>query len=185
MPKGIQDAPEDLESGKRWREVRQRLGYEEVVRFAEAIGIKYPTYAPWETKNKKPLAPSLKRAVASLARTGVQDALRLAWWLADGVGDPPFWLYTDADPLKPAPGSPPSGPGGVLIAMPEEALEAGREAFRILDGARAANGLRDDASMTAFLCLKRITIFREPPTSAEESPVELQVSPATPLRTAA
>lgn len=127
--------------GKRIERVRIRLKKSRAA-FARLCGVAATTVRGWEQGDAGTTALTLKRGLNAL---GVPDVDRTLSWLADGGGEPPYWL-DDGEPGSPLPPSRPDG----MVAMPQKVLAVGREAFRILDGARAAGALRDPTALRAW-----------------------------------
>lgn len=130
--------------GARIGQVRARFDLDRRA-FARFFEIADTSVRGWEDDDSATSPGVLKRGLVAL---GVPDVDRTLSWLADGEGPEPYWLNG-------VPGSPipPSGPDG-LVAMPQRALDVGREAFRILDSARATGTLRDPPALKAWHVLE-------------------------------
>lgn len=147
----------------RWRRFRARVSEsaEALSRAVTLAGVEWSasTARSWENDDKDVTGRTLVRVLKAI-RGPDGESLRsrgdLLEWLLLGEDEPPRWV---SDTTASAFGSEsddagPSGPGGSLVAMPNEALAAGREAFRILDGARAIGDLRDRAGNKAWNVLE-------------------------------
>jgi hypothetical protein len=137
----------------RFARFRARLGYTSRPQLAKAMGgINKNTYDSWEGLGSAPTSDMLAKGLRAL---GIWDAPQTFWWLSTGEGREPYWLSDPTLDPRSAPAElPDGGPPRPGIAMPQAALEKGREALLELRRLRDATGLREPHVMRAHLALE-------------------------------